>query len=131
MSAFLCSDRHTAVVALLIGSHGLSTVVDGDSVSELRRANNAALAHRYGDKPQRLKNRAKALEAAQAWLDSRPHPMDRLRVVECFEYQCGEGDTLDTAGPHGFTAVALKALQRLLLAEAKHAAPLNSQMWAI
>lgn len=131
MSAFMCSDRLTAVVAQLMLEHGLITADPASTCTELRRANNAALAHRYGDKPQRLQNRAKALEAAQAWLASRPHPMDRLRVVECFEYQCSEGDTLAPNGAHAFTCFALQTLQRRLLADAKHAAPLNSQVWAI
>lgn len=133
MSAFLCSDRHTAVVAQLMHAHGIATGERSALQTALRRANNAALAHRYGDAAQPLRNRLKAQEAAALWLDEHPAISQHLRVVECFEYQCNEGDTLAQDGPHKAVAVALRALQCVLVAELQSQRPSATfeRVWSI
>jgi hypothetical protein len=92
MSAFLCSDRHTAVVALLL-NEGCPLTDRAAVMTKLRSLNNKALAHRYGSKPQRLSSRAAALEAGKKWLQTATQA-DRYEAVACFTYQCCEGTTM-------------------------------------
>lgn len=98
MSAFLCSDLHTAAVALYI-----TQVVETDKpasklLSELRTLNNAALEHRYGDKPVRIHSIKKALAEAEAYMKTLPLNMlasHMLAMTDCLTYQCSEGKVLD------------------------------------
>lgn len=116
MSAFLCSDRHTAVVALLSLAHGTTYGDPLKACSALRNLNNAAMAHRYGDKPTPMGKRARALADAAGWLKAHPHPADRAAVVVCFAYQCDEGDVLEAHK----AAQDLKDVQAALLKASSH-----------
>lgn len=124
MSAFLCSDRHTAVVALLLKREGF-TLSALEMTTKLRKLNNAALAYRYGDKPVRLANRAEALSAAEKWLEGAT-VADQCKAVMCFIYQCAEGSTLEC--PLGETVQRLEAL---LADRAVAAGFKDSSVWSI
>lgn len=128
MSAFLCSDRHVAVVSLLAHSCGYVLGDEAGFMTALRRANNAALAHRYGDAPAQLRNRVKALEAGRKWLAANPSNAARLCVIECLQYQCSEGETLDINGKHALVAVTLESMRRMLDACAQGQ---TSHVWSI
>lgn len=97
MSAFLCSNLHTAVVAQYLCNHP-----DGPSIASfpgvckaLRKVNNRALKCRYGDSPVYLKTAdfPALSHAAAVWI-SQHNPADILAVIHCLQYQCSEGDAL-------------------------------------
>jgi hypothetical protein len=127
MSAFLCSPLHTAVVAQYLCSQpdGPSIVTFPQVCKALRKVNNRALTCRYGDKPQYLKTAdfPELSARAKAWIESH-NPADMLRVIQCFEYQCSEGDAMGTYG-------ASFIFEALRYAEKPAAAHLPSAVWSI
>lgn len=99
MSAFLCSDMHTAVLAIQIARLTKTRKSHKTILSGLRSLNNAALAYRYGDKPVRIANIDAAFKDAYAWINEQPETGFAARInslAHCFEYQCSEGDVLET-----------------------------------
>lgn len=92
MSAFLCSNRHTAVLAILAHSPGtVHTAQIEETARILRALNDAALHARYGDAPNPL-TRAElkqCIPAAAEWL-RHANPPDMLAAAKCFAYQCAE-----------------------------------------
>lgn len=94
MSAFLCSPLHTVTLALYMmrRDHVEETAVVVSIAKSLRRLNNYALRARYGDSPKPLpRDLSPILAAANRWL-SEASPADVFAIVECFKYQCSEGD---------------------------------------
>lgn len=126
MSAFLCSNRHTAVIAMLAHAPG---IVDSAQLAEtariLRALNDAALRARYGDKPNPL-TRAEfsaALQDAAAWMRT-ANNADICSAVRCFDYQCAEDIPDDYPG----RAILADILARV---SALPNAGLNSAVWSI
>lgn len=96
MSAFLCTPKHVFAVALYsIRRDGLQSVKTEQLINlakKLRRLNNYALRMRYGDSAKPLpRDPFPSIAAANEWLDS-ASKADILGIVECFKYQCSEGD---------------------------------------
>lgn len=92
MSSFLCSNRHTVVIALLAhapGIVGYSRVMETARI--FRSLNNASIKGLYMDKPQYLKTRdsAAAILSAADWIKS-ASAADISKAVQCFAYQCDE-----------------------------------------
>ena len=95
MSAYLCSDTHTCVIALYFArergtpSTGLVTAV----AQNLRYLNSHALSCRYDDKPEPMPDDIyPALARATAWLET-AQPADIFGAIKGFRYQCAEGNT--------------------------------------
>lgn len=95
MSAFLCSDLQTAAAAIIAQDLGASKAQARTIASGFRSINNASLACRYGDKPQRLGAWARIETRARAWV-AQASPADRLACLACLMYQCDEGRTMET-----------------------------------
>lgn len=97
MSAFLCSDLHTACLALAIvrAASASPTVASFAAVARgLRKVNNRALKCRYNDRPVYIRAELQKLfHEAASWIDSHS-PADLLGAARCFQYQCAEGDAL-------------------------------------
>lgn len=95
MSAFLCSTRHTVILALYIlrKDTAAPTIESVRAVARaLRKVNNRALFCRYGEKPEYLpRDISQEFEYAAAWLDSHSFA-DIHAAATCFDYQCSEGD---------------------------------------
>lgn len=95
MSAFLCSDVHTVVLALYACSRvdqGARPATVRDVAHSLRRLNNYALSARYSDDPVSLEWTPQTVASAENWLST--HNSIALRdIAQCFEYQCSEGDS--------------------------------------
>lgn len=97
MSAFVCSDLQTTVVALayhqLIG-HAIPVQVIAFALRDL---NNDAVADRYRnqgeDDPVRLDWSADLERRAHAWMRTHKGP-ELASVVRCLRYQCSEGDCM-------------------------------------
>ena len=123
MSAFLCSEAHLAAIA----TWATFRQIDGDPVQlciTLRRLNNAALAARYGDKPEALQDLGEALH--EAWRQGTRTDAEALALLNCLRYQCADGDVLEAHPDRG-------TLQGLLSAAAA-AAPGGKpapNVWAI
>lgn len=100
MSAFRCSNRHTAVIAMLAHAPG---VVESAQIAEtariLRALNDAALFARYRDSAEPLTRAdlAGAIPAAAEWM-RQSNPADMLAAVRCFAYQCAEDIPSDYPG---------------------------------
>lgn len=126
MSAFLCSTLHTVTLGLMLARQhsNAPTVPSVRALAKaLRSVNNRALACRYGDKPQSLPRDISAdVQGAAAWIDSHSAD-DAAALVQCFVYQCSEGDT-ETHKNWAF----VDELQKLIPAAAN---PRNSSIWSI
>ena len=89
MSAFLCSDLHTCVLAVYAEETYL--VADAASAARaLRRMNNRAMRHRYGDAPAALRSLAACLQEARKHLQGLSDA-DVAALANCMAYQCAEG----------------------------------------
>lgn len=101
MSAFLCSEFQTAICALVasrIEAHkDAATARTPVSLFHgFRAVNNAALFHRYGDKPVRATHAVANLKKAELFIASHPLP-DVRGIVSCLVYQCSEGIALESS----------------------------------
>ena len=99
MSAYLCSDTHTCVLALYAARQVLGnaprTAIVTTLAQNLRYLNSHALSCRYDDKPEPLADDIMpALARATAWLES-ASPADIFGAVKGFRYQCAEGNTTE------------------------------------
>lgn len=106
MSAFLCSEAHLAAVAAWAAARKLAE----DPVQlciTLRRLNNAAMAARYGDKPEALQDLGAAL--AEAWRAGTRTDPEALALLSCLRYQCAEGDVLEAHPDRGTLHALLEA----------------------
>lgn len=97
MSAYLCSDTHTCVLALYAARRVLGnaprTAMVTTLAQNLRYLNSHALSCRYDDKPEPLADDIMpALARATEWLES-ASPADIFGAVKGFRYQCAEGNT--------------------------------------
>lgn len=117
MSANLCSDLHTLIVATALVQAGLESCPVSAAMS-LRDANNKSLHARYGDKPQPLGS----LKLAQNGTAYTPHQVNTL--ARGLRYQCAEGDVLDT---HPI----MPALARLIDKTGGEAVPLVDRFWSV
>jgi len=90
MSAFLCSDLHTCIVAQLAEKYGLSCDAVATTVG-LRAMNNAALKARYDGSAETLAGLKTTMFQASHWLAAH-NPSAHDNVVNCLDYQCSEGD---------------------------------------
>ena len=95
MSAFLCSDLHTVAIALYQVRKNCPAVETARVITMakvLRQLNNQALSARYSDRPVFLaRDIMPTIAAASKWLES-ASAADIRGIVECFKYQCSEGD---------------------------------------
>jgi hypothetical protein len=85
---------HTVAVALyaMRRDHVNKTAVLISMAKQLRRLNNYALRARYGDRPKPLpRDIFPSIAAANEWLET-ASAGDILGIVECFKYQCSEGE---------------------------------------
>lgn len=95
MSAYLCSDTHTCVLALWFArERGTpSTALVTAVAQNLRYLNSHALHCRYGETPEPLADDIMpALARAAAWLEA-AQSADIFGAVKGFRYQCSEGNT--------------------------------------
>lgn len=88
MSAWLCSDLHTHVLAAWAVKRGLAED-ELATATRLRDANNAALFARYGDTPVPLS--ADFTAPSNVYTDQQINTLARS-----FAYQCSEGDVMET-----------------------------------
>lgn len=95
MSSFLCSNLHTAIIALAASRSGLTKQSPKALMSAFRSMNNAALAVRYGDAPERMSNVPNNVIRANRYL-AECTDSDLAQLFTCFKYQCSEGDVLET-----------------------------------
>lgn len=117
MSAHLCSDLHTLIVATALTLAGLEACPVSAAMS-LRDANNKALKARYGDAPQPLG----ALALAQNGTAYTPGQVNTL--ARALRYQCAEGDVLET---HPI----MPALARLIDKTGGETAPIVEAFWSV
>lgn len=123
MSAFLCSEAHLSAIATWATYRKLTE----DPVQlciTLRRVNNAAMAARYGDKPEPLQDLGPALH--EAWRQGTRTDAEALALLKCLDYQCQEGGMPETHPDYCTVAALLK--------EATAAAPGGQpapHVWAI
>jgi len=107
MSAYLMTELDTFIIAAAAVKYGCAGVATVEQVAtRLRSCNNAALALRYGDKPQRLTGRARLAPLAVGYvadgitvggLYNHALTLQHLaQLVDTFEYQCSEGDVMET-----------------------------------
>lgn len=129
MSAFLCSDRHTAVVAMLAKEWGLSSLPMRDLALKLRRENNDALGARYGDTPTKLRMSQwdRTVVAAEEWI-KQSTPAQQAGACACFQYQCAEGDTESREGYRLVLAIFKEGEKR---APGYREQRLENRTWAI
>lgn len=88
MSAFLCSDKHTFIVAAEMVKLGLAA----DAIScamQLRDANNKALAALYRDNPVPLGSLANMKTGEWTVIQV-------STLARCLAYQCSDGDVMET-----------------------------------
>lgn len=126
MSAFLCSARHTYVIAML--AHNGQTVANAqihETARILRQLNDAALRARYGDAPNPMDRRESTdgLIGAVNWMRT-AGPQALLKVVQCFDYQCSEDISADYPG----RAILADVLQRV---SAMRGASVKCDVWSI
>ena len=86
MSAFLCTVKHTTVLAAYWARVCMphNKTIREFAVA-LRRANNSALKARYGDKPVRFPKDLPSINQVFS-------AADIAALAACFRYQCSEGD---------------------------------------
>ena len=121
MSAFLCTDHHTIVVALY-GSRKLAGDVREIALA-LRALNNAALRARYDDEGVPFAGGFwNAVDRAERWLKT-ASPADIDGVARCLRYQCSEGDCENQPG--------WKTLATICEASHAAAAGAESGVWSI
>ena len=98
MSAFLCTDLHTAVCAIALSTLSTSKKSPTTLYRELRAMNSYALTCRYGDKRANATAPKKALNEAEFYIihsGANVAPM-YLSLLNSMLYQCSEGDALET-----------------------------------
>lgn len=127
MSAYLCSDTHTCVLALYAARRVLGnaprTAMVTTLAQNLRYLNNHALSCRYDDKPEPLADDIMpALARATAWLES-ASPADIFGAVKGFRYQCAEGNTPELE--------EWKLLEAIYASAEFKAGGASSDVWAI
>lgn len=96
MSAYLCSDLDTVAVAVAICQHFPESADVVSIAQALRDANNRALRARYGDDAQPLGPIGGAIREHLAidYVQERPDTAHSL--ARELQYQCAEGDVLET-----------------------------------
>jgi hypothetical protein len=117
MSANLCSDLHTLIVATAMVQAGLESCPVSAAMS-LRDANNKAMRARYGDAPQPLG----PLSRAQNGTAYTPQQVNSL--ARGLRYQCAEGDVWET---HPI----MPALARLIERTGGEEVPTVAGFWSI
>lgn len=127
MSAYLCSDTHTCVLALYAARQVLCnaprTAMVTTLAQNLRYLNSHALNCRYDDKPEPLADDIMpALARATAWLES-ASPADIFGAVRGFRYQCAEGNTPELE--------EWKLLEAIYASAEFKAGGASSDVWAI
>lgn len=89
MSCFLCSNTHTAVVAMLAHAPGIVSIEQlRETARTLRALNDASLKARYDKSPSPMSGAelCAAFLSAGKWIRNAT-PADMLKAAQCFEHQ--------------------------------------------
>ena len=116
MSAFICSDKHIATMAILL----VTPDKVQDFANKLKQINIDSVNYRYNEKTPKRKCKLIALDEC---FNVTMH--DLYRLYQCWDYQACEGDFLDYQIMHGYLEHKFKKLG--YTAET----PNESKLWSI